>query len=194
MRFCSIGENEYLQLLENNSKILFTGPYRLGKPPIIRTEYPISTNSTGKFTLRASIVNGGKDNAIAVGFTVKRLEVDEQSNENFYMYKYHGRNGYIYGQCETPKHFTEKIIKSQAYTTSDVIEACVNFATNKVGFKKNGKKVGELFVSKKAVLQRLYPFISLNTPDAVVQSTFYADGKNTSYIIFKESRNNILIN
>ena len=167
-------------------KVRFTGPFRLGNAPVIYTEYPISRptepSKRGKFVFKITIVHGGKDNAIAIGLGVKqdyKLGFDDTKKEkDVYVYKYHGRNGYIYSQTETCKYFTEKIIRSQTYGTGDVITLRVNLGSRVATFLKNEKKVGEVFISKKALNQPLlHPFVSLNTPNAVVNAEFWNEGK-----------------
>ena len=136
------------------------------------------------------IVNGGNDNAIAIGLRVKQLQQEQCSHKdvkdeafeedmnNLYIYKYHGRNGYIYSQTETSKYFTEKIIRSQIYGTGDVITLRLNLATRLLSYLRNDKKVGEVHISKKAFAQNnLYPFVSLNTPNSIVQVEF-SDSNN----------------
>ena len=71
--------------------------------------------------IKLTIINGGKDNAIAFGLTAKMHlddaacnETKEVTNNNFYVYKYHGRNGYIYSQSETLKHVTAQTISEES--------------------------------------------------------------------------------
>ena len=198
-RFSDSNKNEYLKLDETGLQVSFTGPYRLGNPPMIHTEYPIhrakESSKKRKLTIKMTIVNGGNDDAIAVGLRVKQCqqelnnhnyiidEYDEECRNNLYVYKYHGRNGYIYSQTETSKHFSEKIIRSQTYTTGDMITLSLNLGTRILTFSKNERKVGEVQVSKNAFAQNnLFPFISLNTPNSVVQAEFYDsnNGKKSS--------------
>ena len=151
---------------------------------MIYTEHFITRSSekgvVKKLEMKVNILNGGKENSIAFGLTVKPqvdYEKDERKN-NFYNYKYHARNGYIYSQTETSKCFTEKIIKSQPFGTGDIVSLCVNLTSHSATFSKNNKKVGEVYISKRATEeQQLYPFVSLNTPDAVVRVQFYDKGK-----------------
>ena len=168
-------------------KVRFTGPYRFGNAPVIYTEHPVSRptehSKRGKFVFKITIVNGGKDNAIAIGLGVKQdyklvgVETKKDDDDDVYIYKYHGRNGYIYSQTETCKYFTEKIIRSQTYGTGDVITLRLNLGSRVATFLKNEKKVGDVFISKKAFHQQLlYPFVSLNTPNAVVNAEFWNEG------------------
>ena len=184
---------------ETGLQVSFTGPYRLGNPPMIHTEHPIhrtkEASKWGRLTIdmysvsnaslaEMTVLNGGNDDAIAIGLRVKRCqqydhkdtndEYDIEYRNNLYVYKYHGRNGYIYSQTETSKHFSQKIIRSQTFTTGDMITLSLNLGTRILSFSKNEIKVGEVQVSKNAFAQNnLFPFISLNTPNSVVQAEFY---------------------
>lgn len=177
-----------MKLDETGLQVSFTGPYRLGNPPMIHTEHPIhrtkEASKWGRLTIEMTVLNGGNDDAIAIGLRVKRCqqydhkdtndEYDIEYRNNLYVYKYHGRNGYIYSQTETSKHFSQKIIRSQTFTTGDMITLSLNLGTRILSFSKNEIKVGEVQVSKNAFAQNnLFPFISLNTPNSVVQAEFY---------------------
>ena len=171
-------KSEFLELDENNLQARFTGRYRLGRPPIVYTEFPFLANSCkGRFAMKMLILNGGKDNAIAIDLTVKNCDTLNTNTNNFYMYKYHGRNGYIYSQTEAANHFTEKIIRAEKYGSLDIITLCLNFAASTATFIRNGKKAGDVCISKYAMMQKLFPFIALNAPVAVVRAAFLVDGK-----------------
>ena len=153
--FSCLHASEFLELDETGLKVRFTGPYRLGNAPTIYTEHPVSRpmqpSKRSKFVFKVTIVNGGKDNAVAIGLGVKQRSKlgfesndinrkennDEEEESNVYIYKYHGRNGYIYSQTETSKYFTEEIIRSQTYGTGDVIILRLNLVSRVVTFLKN---------------------------------------------------------
>ena len=193
LRLSALDKSEALELNKDCLTVRFTDSFRLGKPPVVYTNYPIRWN-TEYFQIPISemkliILDGGKDNAIAFGLTTKPnwnpgtretvitdsnyvLNFQSNDEENFYLYKYNGKNGYIHSQTETTKHLTENIMPSQPYSTGDVVSLYLDGNSQKAIFSKNEQEVGEVTITENALRQQLYPFVSLNTPGALVRAEF----------------------
>ena len=192
-RLSALDKSEALELNKDCLTVRFTDSFRLGKPPTVYTNYPIRWKSEyfqiTMSQMKLIILDGGKDNAIAFGLTMKpnwkpgtRETVITDSNymlnfqgndeENFYLYKYNGKNGYIHSQIETTEHLTENVMRSQPYSTGDVVSLYLDFNSQKAIFSKNEQKVGEVKIIEHAFHQQLYPFVSLNTPGALVRAEF----------------------
>ena len=193
LRLSALDKSEALELNKDCLTVRFTDSFRLGKPPVVYTNYPIRWN-TEYFQIPISemkliILDGGKDNAIAFGLTTKPnwnpgtretvitdsnyvLNFQSNDEENFYLYKYNGKNGYIHSQTETTKHLTENIMQSRPYSTGDVVSLYLDGNSQKAIFSKNEQEVGEVTITENALRQQLYPFVSLNTPGALVRAEF----------------------
>mgnify|MGYP001366169963 FL=1 len=63
-------------------------------------------------------------------------------------------------------------MQSRPYSTGDVVSLYLDVNSQKAIFSKNEQKVGEVKIIEHAFHQQLYPFVSLNTPGALVRAEF----------------------
>ncbi|KAF8254070.1 SPRY-domain-containing protein [Wilcoxina mikolae CBS 423.85] len=158
-----------VELLGNGLEVRFVGPAKVSESDAaaVRADRPMPPQC-GLFYYEATIVSGGKEGLIGIGFCTEKVSLSKLPGWEQESWGYHGDDGNIFCCQGTRKAYGPK------FNTDDIIGCGVNFRNNTAFFTRNGHYLG--VACRDINKGKLYPVVGMKKAGEHIRVNFGQQG------------------